>query len=190
MLRVILYASILASFILIPVTPLAPPPPGSRTPKTTDRRQILASFLSIGAATAFLQPPTLPAEAAVDVSSLPTDTTTTTVIPADGTDIFLGGTYSDPANHPGGTRSIELAGTEFGGYKLITVKGGGGEGEPKSFELPGMIFKCPGNNQRGGKQCISIDFTPKGGPRDFQGYWDEDKKGIRFVLDNNFWPKQ
>mmetsp|Transcript_12337 Transcript_12337/g.14524 ORF Transcript_12337/g.14524 Transcript_12337/m.14524 type:complete len:199 (+) Transcript_12337:82-678(+) len=190
----VLLTSILSSFVIIPVSSLAPTSGvGAATTTKKDRRQILASLLSVGtsslvAGAAILQPTV--AEAAVDVSSLQPATATTTPATGIDTDIFLGGTYIDPQNHPGGTRTIELAGTGFAGYRLITVKGGGGRGEPKSYELPGMIFNCPGNNQRGGKQCISIDFTPKGGPRDFQGYWDEEKQGIRFVLDNNFWPKQ
>lgn len=105
------------------------------------------------------------------------------------------GTYTDPINHPGGIRNIELMGTGFGGYQLAKVTGGGGQGEPESYELPAMIFKCPGNRAglsraSSGKICITIDFTPKGGPKDFTGYWDGEQKGIRFILDDNFWPKQ
>ena len=107
------------------------------------------------------------------------------------------GTYTDPINHPGGIRKIEFSDLpSFGGYQLATIKGGGGQGEPESFELPAMIFECPGNRQAltrsptSGKLCITIDFTPKGGPKDFTGYYDEEQNGIRFILDNNFWPKQ
>ena len=105
------------------------------------------------------------------------------------------GTYTDPINHPGGIRKIELTGTGFGGYQLARVVGGGGRGEPASYELPAMIFECPGNRQalqraNSGKLCITIDFSPKGGPRDFTGYYDDAENGIRFILDNNFWPKQ
>jgi hypothetical protein len=103
--------------------------------------------------------------------------------------VFLG-TYTDPLNHPGGFRSIALDGIGLAGYQLATVKGGGGVGEPATYSLPAMIFQCPGNQPGGGKWCITIDFTPKGGPKDFQGFWDDQKQGIRFVLDNNFWPKQ
>jgi hypothetical protein len=136
---------------------------------TAKRRDVLSSLLLGGSLTG-LAPP---AHAAT----------------ASDPSVFLG-TYTDPVNHPGGTRTIELTGTSFAGYQLATVKGGGGRGEPSSFELPAMVFSCPGNQQKGGEWCITIDFTPKGGPKDFQGYWDEKEKGIRFVLDNNFWPMQ
>jgi hypothetical protein len=137
----------------------------------TNRRDVLASLL-LGGSVAAITPSDAHAADAVTDSS-----------------VFLGD-YTDPINHPGGTRRIELAGTGFAGYQLATVKGGGGIGEPKSFELPAMIFNCPENAAQGGTFCITIDFSPKGGPKDFKGYWDEDKKGIRFVRDNNFWPQQ
>ena len=151
---------------------------------TKNRRAIFSTLLSGGASS--LIGASILKTTAVNAIDLSTLKPTTATDPS----IFLGGPYLDPRNHPGGTRTIELAGTGFGGYQLITVKGGGGRGEPESYELPGMIFQCPGNGQRGGKFCITIDFTPKGGPKDFQGYWDEEQKGIRFVRDNNFWPKQ
>jgi hypothetical protein len=152
---------------------------GTTAKKNLDRRGVLASLLLGGGGSLIASD----ANAAIDVysqnrSSTPTDKS-----------IFLG-TYTDPVNHPGGTRTIDFSGTKFGGYELATVKGGGGRGEPKSFELPAMVFKCPGNQEWGGRWCITVDFSPKGGPKDFQGYYDEDKKGIRWVLDNNFWPLQ
>ena len=153
-----------------------------------DRRSILASaFLLAGGGTGILGSVD-PAGAEVDASPLPSDSKDGS--PPTDTSIFVG-TYTDPVNHPGGTRTIAFTGTGFGGYELATVRGGGGRGEPESYELPAMAFKCPGNNrQRGGKWCITVDFSPKGGPRDFQGYYDEKEGGIRFVLDDNFWPKQ
>lgn len=99
------------------------------------------------------------------------------------------GTYTDPVNHPGGTRTIELTGTGFGGFQLAKVTGGGGKGEPESYELNAMISPCPGRSTTA-EWCISIDFTPKGGPADFGGYWDAEEKGIRFPADGNFWPKK
>ena len=99
------------------------------------------------------------------------------------------GNYTDPINHPGGTRKIELAGTSFGGFQLAKITGGGGEGEPSFYELPAMISPCPGRTVAGRELCITIDFSPKGGPRDFTGYWDAEAKGIRFPVDGNFWPQ-
>lgn len=137
---------------------------------TTDRRTFLASTLALGGLTG--------AASSGSAGVFATDPT-----------VFLG-TYTDPVNHPGGIRSIALTGVGLAGYQLATVTGGGGRGEPANFSLPAMIFQCPGNQPGGGKWCITIDFSPKGGPRDFQGFWDDQKQGIRFVLDNNFWPKQ
>jgi hypothetical protein len=142
------------------------------------RRGVLASLLLGGGGSLIASD----ANAAIDASSL------TPVSAPEDKSVFLG-TYTDPVNHPGGTRTIEFSGTSFGGYDLATVKGGGGRGEPESFELPAMVFKCP-DSQQGGRWCITVDFSPKGGPKNFQGYFDEQKKGIRFIRDNNFWPMQ
>ena len=84
------------------------------------------------------------------------------------------GTYSDPM-HPGGTRTITLQGTRLGPYQLAKIVGGGGQGEPASYELPAMVAPTPGAKN---SWQITIEFSPKGGPKDFTGYWDSD--GIRF----------
>ena len=67
------------------------------------------------------------------------------------------GTYSDP-NHPGGTRTVTLSpdSPSVGRYRLATVTGGGGTGEPASFTLPAML---QGDNK------IVVDFSAKGGPK-------------------------
>ena len=54
------------------------------------------------------------------------------------------GKFSDPINHPGGTRTITLIDnnpgtTTIGDYRLARVTGGGGRGEPKEYVLPAMI---------------------------------------------------
>lgn len=96
-----------------------------------------------------------------------------------GAAAFLG-TYSDPINHPGGTRTITLIdGASNGDYQLAQVKGGGGRGEPAEYILPAVIF---------GDRAIVIDFSPKGGPRDFAGVLESDGS-IRFVRDGNRWPR-
>lgn len=87
--------------------------------------------------------------------------------------VFVG-TYTDPI-HPGGTRTISLSSTKLGPFQLANIVGGGGEGEPISYELPAMVSPAPGKQ---GAWQITIDFSPKGGPKDFTGYWDGD--GIKF----------
>ena len=106
--------------------------------------------------------------------------------------VFVG-TYTDPM-HPGGTRAIKLSNTKLGPNQLATIVGGGGEGEPALYELPAMISPAPGKKD---SWQITIDFSPKGGPKDFVGYWDVD--GIKFPptprqiergdTSGNRWPK-
>ena len=59
-----------------------------------------------------------------------------------GPSIFEG-TYTDPCP-PGGKRTITLTDTKLGGFQLAKIVGGGGQGEPASFELPAMVSKAPG----------------------------------------------
>ena len=49
------------------------------------------------------------------------------------------GRYTDP-NHPGGFREVALLETQVGIYRLAKVTGGGGRGEPASFELPALVY--------------------------------------------------
>ena len=91
---------------------------------------------------------------------------------------FLG-TYSDPINHPGGKRTIKLLGDTSGDYTLAQVYGGGGVGEPKEYILPAVVL---------GNRAIVIDFSPKGGPRDFTGVLEKDGS-IKFLRDGNRWPR-
>lgn len=96
-----------------------------------------------------------------------------------GAEAFVG-TFSDPINHPGGKRNIKLLeGKKVGDYQLAEVYGGGGRGEPSSYILPAAII---------GDRTIVIDFSPKGGPRDFVGVLD--KGNIKFLKDGNVWPRQ
>lgn len=101
----------------------------------------------------------------------------------DASSVFVG-SYSDP-NHPGGTREVTLLNEKFGAYRLANVHGGGGFGEPASYDLPAFIVE-----RRGEPASILIDFSvaPKRGPKDFAGVWD--KTGIRFARDGNFWPQE
>ena len=87
------------------------------------------------------------------------------------------GTFSDP-KHPGGTRTISLVGEKVGGYQLANVNGGGGKGEPQSYVLPAVVIR---------DEEIIIDFSPKGGPKDFEGIFSGDD--IKFLKDGNVWPR-
>ena len=98
---------------------------------------------------------------------------------AAGAESFVG-KYSDPINHPGGTRDIKLVdGAKVGDYQLAEVFGGGGRGEPKEYVLPAVVV---------GDKAIIIDFSPKGGPRDFSGVLEKDGS-IKFLRDGNRWPR-
>merc|ERR1711920_260298 len=81
--------------------------------------------------------------------------------------VNFGGLYSDPA-HPGCTRKVKLAGTAA----FIT-----GADEDK------VPFKVKGSTQG---NTITIDFSPKGGPKDVTGVWIG--SGIKFP-DGNVWTK-
>lgn len=88
------------------------------------------------------------------------------------------GTYTDPINHPGGKRTIRLLEKQVGDYQLAEVEGGGGRGEPANYVLPAVVL---------GGRTIVIDFSPKGGPRDFAGVLDGGD--IKFLRDGNRWPR-
>jgi hypothetical protein len=113
-------------------------------------------------------------------SSIPVAMAATNTAPApNGAEAFVG-TYTDPINHPGGKRTIKLLdGQKIGDYQLAEVIGGGGRGEPESYILPAVVI---------GDSTIIIDFSPKGGPRDFTGVLD--KGDIKFLRDGNRWPRQ
>lgn len=98
-----------------------------------------------------------------------------------GAEAFVG-TFTDPINHPGGTRTIKLLeGKSFGDYQLAEIIGGGGRGEPANYILPACVL---------GDRTIIIDFSPKGGPRDFVGLLDKTNGDIKFTRDGNRWPRQ
>lgn len=146
------------------------------------RREALSSLFSTGIIAVTTTTLSLPSvtHAAIDVSGLKQAEGTKAI----NTDVFLGGTYVDDNKNK---YFIQTEGTGFAGYRLVKVKGGSSKDD--FVELPGMIFTCPGGGG-GSRQCITVDFSSAGGPRDAQGYWDEAENGIRFVLENNVWPKQ
>jgi len=97
-----------------------------------------------------------------------------------GAEAFVG-TFTDPINHPGGKRTIKLLdGQKKGDYQMAEVLGGGGRGEPENYVLPAVIL---------GDRTIVIDFSPKGGPRDFVGMLNFEND-IKFLRDGNIWPRQ
>jgi len=112
--------------------------------------------------------------------------------------------------------TIDLSGLGLGmapknGSRSIIVRGRSSTISSRSdysVELSGTIFSCQMNNtnssggsspmgavtspqqQQRQRQCITIDFSPSGGSKEVQGYWDEKENGIRFILDNKVWSKQ
>mmetsp|Transcript_6534 Transcript_6534/g.7323 ORF Transcript_6534/g.7323 Transcript_6534/m.7323 type:complete len:151 (-) Transcript_6534:1074-1526(-) len=102
------------------------------------------------------------------------------VAPVHAKEISFVGTFSDPINHPGGKRTVRLLDAKVGDYQLAQVEGGGGLGEPKNYVLPAVVI---------GDRTIVIDFSPKGGPKDFVGVLDGNNGDIKFLKDGNKWPR-
>ncbi|KAL3933387.1 MAG: hypothetical protein SGBAC_010424 [Bacillariaceae sp.] len=88
------------------------------------------------------------------------------------------GSYTDP-NHPGGKVTIKPTGQFVGDYQLAEVVGGGGKNEPASYTLPAVIM---------GERTIFIDFSGKGGPKNFVGFLNMDGD-VDFLKDGNRWSK-
>jgi hypothetical protein len=88
------------------------------------------------------------------------------------------GSYSDP-KHENCLRVVEVKGN------VAMISGTDGspacppDGAGKAWNLQGKI-----NGDE-----IFIDFTPKGGPKDMTGLWEDDTPGIRFP-DGNKWTKK
>eukprot|EP00586_Coscinodiscus_wailesii_P010475 CAMPEP_0172505230 /NCGR_PEP_ID=MMETSP1066-20121228/184713_1 /TAXON_ID=671091 /ORGANISM="Coscinodiscus wailesii, Strain CCMP2513" /LENGTH=133 /DNA_ID=CAMNT_0013281757 /DNA_START=151 /DNA_END=552 /DNA_ORIENTATION=- len=116
--------------------------------------------------------------AATTVTTLSSSSSAAAAAVPQGAESFVG-TYSDPINHPGGKRTIRLLDQKkVGDYQLAEVEGGGGVGEPKNYVLPAVVL---------GGRTIVIDFSPKGGPRDFVGVLEGGN--IKFLRDGNRWPR-
>ena len=58
-----------------------------------------------------------------------------------------------------------------------------------ALELTGELYLCSSTDS-GSKGCITIDFSPLGGPTEVKGYWDSKEEGIRFVDRQTVWSKQ
>ena len=132
------------------------------TDTATSRRDMLHSMLSMTST----------------IGILSSNPSTSSAAASSGGKVFVG-KYSDPNNHPGGTRTIKLLDVSIGDYQLAQVRGGGGIGEPKDYTLPAIVV---------GGRAIIIDFSPKGGPRDFSGVIQKDGS-IKFIRDGNVWPR-
>ena len=63
------------------------------------------------------------------------------------------GFYTDPENHPGGTRKITVDDGTIGVFRQAWIDGGGGEGEPESYTLPALVK---------GDRIIARPRRPKG----------------------------
>ena len=49
------------------------------------------------------------------------------------------GFYTDPENHPGGSRKITVDDGTIGVFRQAWIDGGGGEGEPANYTLPALV---------------------------------------------------
>jgi hypothetical protein len=167
-----LHLTFLAAILLVArATALSPSPKHGTKPSSANaasavnRREALVGATAATAAALVGESMFLPTEASAAQPS--------------GAEAFVG-TFTDPINHPGGTRTIQLLeGKKVGDYQLAEVNGGGGRGEPANYVLPAVVI---------GDRTIVIDFSPKGGPRDFAGVLD--KGDIKFLRDGNRWPRQ
>ena len=63
------------------------------------------------------------------------------------------GFYTDPENHPGGSRKITVDDGTIGVFRQAWIDGGGGEGEPASYTLPALVK---------GDRIIARPRRPKG----------------------------
>ena len=97
--------------------------------------------------------------------------------------VDFSGSYSDP-NHPNCLRVIEVPkdNSKNGVAAISGTDGTPGcppDGSGKTWQLQGKIT---------GDE-IFIDFSPKGGPKDLVGKWEDSPSGIRFP-DGNKWTKK
>ena len=189
------------------VTSLARPPPEVRrstTASVSDR----STFLSrIASASMAAWVPANGADAAIDVSTLRKE-----LVAPTSTDVFLGGTYfanddvaSEAALEKIGrvkyTIRLEGLGSPLKeGRRAVTVAGRSSTISSRSdyyVELPGEIFPCPtefeaanDDERHERRQCIAVDFSPAGGRKRVEGYWDVKEQGIRFISDGAVWSKE
>ena len=92
-------------------------------------------------------------------------------------DIF-DGRYTDP-NHPDGYRWISFGDQIEDDKRAGSCVGSDTGHDKQEYDLPASAS---------GEDEITVDFSPKGGPADFKGVWDEVAFGIKWS-DGNMWPR-
>jgi len=92
------------------------------------------------------------------------------------TAVDFGGVYLDP-NHPDG---VKVVSNYFGSKKsnYVTVIGSD----------DGLFFYTLAGETDGDNGRLVVDFSPKGGPSDFYGQFEEDKNAIIWQ-DGNMWQR-
>jgi len=114
---------------------------------------------------------------AVSIASVSAAIATSPLVSNAAPNADFSGSYKDP-NHPSCLRKIEVAGTTA---QITGTDGNPGcppDGSGKAWNLVGKID--------GDK--LMVDFSPKGGPKDLTGKWEQETPGIRFP-DGNKWVK-
>ena len=107
------------------------------------------------------------------------------VLAEDGVGAVFDGTYLD-ANHPEGYRLITIDGELDPETQL---RSGTCVGSDTSQTEPAYTLPAKAGKNSDGSDIIFIDFSPKGGPKDLEGFYETDGGvGIRFT-DGNKWPK-
>lgn len=97
------------------------------------------------------------------------------------TSVDVTGSYSDP-NHPNCQRVISSTKDGKSDIRLTGTDGNPGcppDGSGKTWQLTGSV---QGSN-------VFVDFSPKGGPKDLKGVFDENDRAIRWP-DGNVWSQK
>ncbi|CAH0374832.1 unnamed protein product [Pelagomonas calceolata] len=106
------------------------------------------------------------------------------------------GFYTDPENHPGGSRKITVDDGTIGVFRQAWIDGGGGEGEPASYTLPALvkgdriIARLPASKRLPPTWLTDADFSvpPKNAPARYAAFKGKrTEQGIEWE-DGNVWP--
>ena len=91
------------------------------------------------------------------------------------------GFYTDPENHPGGTRKITVDDGTIGVFRQAWIDGGGGAGEPANYTLPALV--------KGDRIIADFSVPPKSAPPKYAAFKGKrTERGIEWE-DGNVWPK-